>query len=145
MPINGQSYDWEDIVIYFNGGQMVSVQEISYSDSKERKFVYGKGSKPLTVGSGNYEASGKLVLLRPEYDIIANIAKVAGLTVYDLKPQQIIVTYAAKKEEGDFITHGAPTVDVLRDISFEKRDFSAKQNDQGLTVSLDFKAMELIV
>ena len=145
MAINGKHYDWEDVQIWFNGVPLATVQEISYSDEKAGDAVYGTGSRPQTVGRGNYKASGKLVLRKPEYDLLANAAKLAGLSLFDLKLQQIIISYRGKVEDGEFVVPGGlPTVDVLRGCWFTKRDFGAKQGDQNLLVTLEFGAMELI-
>ncbi len=145
MAINGKHYAWEDVQIWFNGAPLATVQEISYSDEKAGDAIYGAGSKPQSVGRGNYKASGKLVLRKPEYDLLANAAKLLGLNIFDLKLQQIMVSYQGKVEDGDFVVHGGlPTVDVLKDCWFTKRDFGAKQGDQNLTVTLEFGAMELI-
>lgn len=67
LKVNGKAYDWGDVDIKLPG-LALQVQEISYDDEQEMEETYGKGSKPRGFGTGNYKASGKMSLLRDDYD-----------------------------------------------------------------------------
>lgn len=67
LKVNGKAYDWGDVDLKIPGLN-IQVQEISYDDELEIEEVYGSGSKPRGYGTGNYKASGKLSMLRDDYD-----------------------------------------------------------------------------
>lgn len=67
LKVNGKAYDWGDVDLKIPGLN-IQVQEISYDDELEMEEVYGSGSKPRGYGTGNYKASGKLSMLRDDYD-----------------------------------------------------------------------------
>jgi len=146
--INGKNYDWEDIQIFINGILYSGVTEISYSDEQEWEGQYAGGSKAVGVGRGNYKASGDITLTRNTYDILNNVARAAGKTIYDNKPGMIVVSYGAKTvpEDSDFISvdYSPLHTDTLQNFVFEKRDFSAKQNDKGNTVKLNLFIGDII-
>lgn len=129
MAINGKYYDWEDIEINFPHGPLVAVQSIDYSDEQEIEEVYGKGNKPIGYGRGNYKGSGKVTVLKEEYNRIIDWGKGQGKDFYDLDPFQITVSYA---KEGE-----ATKTDSLQDCKFTKRGFKAAQGDKKNEIDLD--------
>lgn len=140
--VNGKTYDWEDIKFYLDGVPITDIREISYTDSVEHTNIYAGGNKPIGLGRGNMEGSGDLTLGRDAYQTLINIARAAGKSIYDYKPGTIVVVYGAKKvpDEGDFVevSENPLTTDTLYNAVFKKRDMSARQNDTGLGVKLEF-------
>lgn len=140
--INGKTYDWEDAKFYLNGIPITDIREINYTDSVEHTNIYAGGSKPIGLGKGNMEGSGDLTLGRDQYQTLINVARAAGKSIYDYKPGIIVVVYGAKTvpEEGDFIdvSQSPLATDTLYSVVFKKRDPSARQNDTGLAVKLEF-------
>ena len=67
LKVNGKNYDWGDVDVKFPGLVLV-VQEISYDDEQDMEESYGRGYKPRGFGKGNYKASGKLSMLRDDYE-----------------------------------------------------------------------------
>ena len=67
IKVNGINYGWGDVDTKIPGMNLV-VQEVSYDDEQEMEESYGKGSKPRGYGKGNYKGSGKMSLLRDDYD-----------------------------------------------------------------------------
>ena len=67
LKVNGKAYDWGDVDLKIPGLN-IQVKEISYDDELEIEEVYGSGSKPRGYGTGNYKASGKLSMLRDDYE-----------------------------------------------------------------------------
>ena len=67
LKVNGQTYGWGDVDVKIPGLVLV-VQEISYDDEQEMEESYGKGYRPRGYGKGNYKASGKMSMLRDDYD-----------------------------------------------------------------------------
>ena len=128
LKVNGKAYDWGDVDLKIPGLN-IHVQEISYDDELEIEEVYGSGSKPRGYGTGNYKASGKLSMLRDDYDDLLAYCKQKGVPFYKMELPSIIVSYA---------NEGARTkIDELKKVKFSKRSNKAAQGDKSLTVDVD--------
>lgn len=129
MPINGRYYDWEHISIQVKGVPLADVLSIDYEDSEKVNAIYGKGRTPRGYTKGNWEASGKLTLLREEYDRLRAAAPEGN--VYKLDPFDIVVSY----DKGN----GTAVTDTLKDCLFTKRSFGGVEQDtERITVELEF-------
>lgn len=128
LKVNGKAYDWADVNLYLPG-VVIEPQEISYDDELEKELAYGLGSKPRGYGRGNYKASGKLSLLRDDYDDLLDYCRAQGESFFALEFPKIVVSYA---NEGDRIRQ-----DVLNRVSFTKRSNKVAQGDKSLKVDLD--------
>lgn len=84
LKVNGKNYDWGDVDVKFPGLVLV-VQEISYDDEQDMEESYGRGYKPRGFGKGNYKASGKLSMLRDDYEDLLAFCKARGVSFYDLE------------------------------------------------------------
>jgi len=131
--INGKEYSWEDISVTLPHGELIGIQNIEYSDSKEVEPAYGKGSNPLGYGNGNYSAEGKLTLLKSEHDRFVGYAKKQGKTLYGLAPFSISVSYANEDQ---------PTVtDILKACKITKVSRSSGQGDKEVKVEYELKIL----
>ena len=110
-------------------GLVLQLQEISYDDEQEKEETYGKGSMPRGYGTGNYKASGKISMLRDDYDDLLDYCKSKGLAFYKLEIPSIVVSYA---NDG-----GRTRIDELKKVHFSKRSNKASQGDKSLTVDID--------
>ncbi len=128
LRVNGKSYDWGDVDVKLPG-LVVEVQEISYDDEQEMEETYGKGSKPRGYGTGNYKASGKISLLRDDYDDFLAWCKAKGVPFFGLEIPLIVVSYANKGDR--------TRIDELKNVKITKRANKAAQGDKSLTVDLD--------
>lgn len=79
LKVNGKNYDWGDVDVKFPGLVLV-VQEISYDDEQDMEESYGRGYKPRGFGKGNYKASGKLSMLRDDYEDLLAFCKARGVS-----------------------------------------------------------------
>jgi hypothetical protein len=136
LKVNGKAYDWGDVDIKVPGLSVV-VKEISYDDEQDMEEVYGRGNKPRGYGTGNYKASGKLTMLRDDYNDFLAWCKAKGVPFYKLDIPSIVVSYAS---EGD-----RTRIDELRKVKFVKRSNKASQGDKSLTVDLDMMIVGGIV
>ena len=128
LKVNGKAYDWGDVDVKLPG-LVLDVQEISYDDEQDMEEVYGRGNKPRGFGTGNYKASGKISLLRDDYDALLDYCKASGLPFYGMEIPSIVVSYA---------NAGARTkIDELKRVKFTKRANKAAQGDKSLTVDID--------
>lgn len=128
LKVNGKAYDWGDVDVKLPGLALV-VQEISYDDELEMEEVYGKGNKPRGYGTGNYKASGKISLLRDDYDDFLAWCKAKGVPFYKVDIPSIVVSYANESER--------TRIDELKKVKISKRSNKAAQGDKKLTVDLD--------
>jgi len=128
LKVNGKSYDWGDVDVKLPG-LVLQVQEISYDDEQEMEEVYGTGNKPRGYGTGNYKASGKISMLRDDYDDFLAWCKAKGVPFFKLDIPSIVVSYA---NEGD-----RTRIDELKKVKITKRSNKAAQGDKSLTVDLD--------
>ena len=128
LKVNGKNYDWGDVDVKFPGLVLV-VQEISYDDEQDMEESYGRGYKPRGFGKGNYKASGKLSMLRDDYEDLLAFCKAKGVSFYDLELPSIVVSYA---DNGKAISS-----DELKKVRPIKRTHKAAQGDKSLSVDVD--------
>ena len=128
LKVNGKNYDWGDVAVKFPGLVLV-VQEISYDDEQDMEESYGRGYKPRGFGKGNYKASGKLSMLRDDYEDLLAFCKARGVSFYDLELPSIVVSYA---DNGKAIS-----TDELKKVRPIKRTHKAAQGDKSLSVDVD--------
>ena len=128
LKVNGKNYDWGDVDVKFPGLVLV-VQEISYDDEQDMEESYGRGYKPRGFGKGNYKASGKLSMLRDDYEDLLAFGKARGVSFYDLELPSIVVSYA---DNGKAIS-----TDELKKVRPIKRTHKAAQGDKSLSVDVD--------
>ena len=136
LKLNGKAYDWGDVDIKLPG-LALQVQEISYDDEQEMEETYGRGIRPRGFGTGNYKASGKLSLLRDDYDDLLAYCKAKGVPFYKMEFTSIVVSYA---NEG-----GRTIIDELKTVRPIKRSNKAAQGDKSLTVDIDLMIIGGIV
>lgn len=136
LKVNGKAYDWGDVDIKLPG-LALQVQEISYDDEQEMEETYGRGIRPRGFGTGNYKASGKLSLLRDDYDDLLAYCKAKGVAFYKMEFPSIVVSYA---NEG-----GRTIIDELKTVRPIKRSNKAAQGDKSLTVDIDLMIIGGIV
>lgn len=128
LRVNGKNYDWGDVDVKFPG-LVLQLQEISYDDEQEMEESYGRGPKPRGYGTGNYKASGKMSMLRDDYDDLLDYCRARGLAFYGIMIPSIVVSYA---NDG-----GRTRIDELKKVKFSKRSSKAAQGDKKLTVDID--------
>lgn len=128
LKVNGKAYDWGDVDVKVPG-LVLNVQEISYDDELEMEEVYGRGNKPRGYGTGNYKASGKISMLRDDYDDFLAWCKAKGVPFYKVDIPSVVVSYANESER--------TRIDELKKVKISKRSNKAAQGDKKLTVDLD--------
>lgn len=128
LKVNGIAYSWGDVDVKLPGFTPV-VQEISYDDELDVEEVYGKGKKPRGSAEGNYKASGKISMLRDDYDDMLDYCKAQGISFYKTVFPSVVVSYA---NDGD-----RTRIDELKQVRPIKRSFKAAQGDKTLTVDID--------
>lgn len=136
IRVNGKAYDWGDVTIKLPGLNL-QCQEISYDDELEMEEVYSNGKMPRGYGTGNYKASGKISLLRDDYDVLLDYCRSKNTPFYWLLMPVITVSYANEGER--------TRTDELRKVKFTKRSNKAAQGDKSIKVDLDIMIIGGIV
>ena len=128
LKVNGKAYDWGDVDFKIPGLN-IEIQEISYDDELEKEAAYGTGQRPRGYGEGNYKASGKLSLLRDDFDSLLDFCRRTETPLYRLLFPKIAVSYA---NDG-----GRTRTDILNKVTFTKSSQKAAQGDKTLKVDID--------
>lgn len=136
LKVNGKNYDWGDVDVKLPGLDLV-VQEISYDDEMDKEESYGYGHQPRGYGTGNYKASGKISMLRDDYEEFLAWCKSQGVPFYKLTIPSIVVSYANEGEK----TH----IDELKIVTPTKRSHKDAQGDKSLKVDVDLMIVGGIV
>lgn len=136
LKVNGKAYDWGDVDLQIPG-LVLNVTEISYDDEFEKELIYGKGAVPRGYGTGNYKPSGKITMLRDDYDDLIDYCKSQGVSLYRIEIPKMIISYA---NDGD-----RTRSDVINKVSFSKMSHKGSQSDKSLTVEIDLLIAGLIV
>lgn len=136
IKVNGISYGWADVDVKIPGLDLV-LQEISYDDEQEMEESYGKGYRPRGYGKGNYKASGKMSMLRDDFDDVLDYCKATGKSFYNVELPSVVVSYGNPG--------GRTRIDELKRVVFVKRSHKAAQGDKTLTVDIDLMIVGGIV
>lgn len=135
MAVNGRYFDWEAITAKLAGDTLLDIQSIEYSDEQKVVRKFGKGRRPRGFTLGNVQGSGKMSVMREDYErLVLGNRDVKSRGLYAIDPFEITVTY----DKGD----GAATTDVLEQCVFKKRTFNNIQVDtDGPMVDLEFEIL----
>lgn len=136
IKVNSINYGWGDVDVKIPGLNLV-VQEISYDDEQEMEESYGKGYRPRGYGKGNYKASGKMSMLRDDFDDVLDYCKAMGKSFYNVELPSVVVSYGNPG--------GRTRIDELKRVVFVKRSHKAAQGDKTLTVDIDLMIVGGIV
>ncbi len=133
IMVNGKTLDWGDITISLLplSACIFSAQSIYWEDELEAEGVYGKGYNPVGYGKGNWKASGKLEMLKSEFEDLAALAP-NGILNMDPRYTTINVLY------NNVLGGSSLATNTLTGIRFTKVSDSASQGDKALKVSLEF-------
>lgn len=120
QSINGEIYSWSNIRLNLLGRNVIGLKGIDYSDSVERKGVKGRGMKDIGVVTGNYQATGKIILEMSEVEAL-NASMPPGASIYDIPAFDIPVCY--KNSSNRLVTH------MLKNCLFTSQNRSGKAGE----------------
>lgn len=136
VKVNGKFYDWGSIDVQMPG-LALELQEISYDDELETELMYGKGKTPRGYTEGKYKASGKISILRDDYNDILDYCRANNIAFFKLMIPKILVSYANDGER--------TRTDVINNVKFSKRSNKVANGDKGFKVDLDLIIFGTIV
>jgi len=133
IRFNGHHYDWSKVRVSIANTETEfgGIQEISCEPSQETEYVYGAGSDPLHVSTGNRSYPGTLTILLGELEWLEKSIPTGSIldVTFDLQ-----VTIEDASRPGGIVTY------IIGGIKVEKAPRSFKQNDKMFPVSMSFKA-----
>lgn len=135
--INGNEYAWEDLQVVIEGKAqpLEGISEIEYVTKKEHSNIYGRGDKPVAMGRGKKEYSGKIKLLQSELEAMQRtLAK--GKDITDMNGVSVSVSYAP--------AGGVITTDVLKYVRFGEVKKGMKTGDGNMEVEIPLVIGEII-
>lgn len=127
---DSREYEWSDVTITIGGTVLVKVQGVSYSDSQEKEFLYGKGNEPIAIQKGNISHTGTLTLLQSAIDSLSAAGGKSGMLGLSV---DITVSYG-NPSHGDVIR-----TDLLQGAQFTSEPRDIKSGDKFMSgQSCDF-------
>jgi hypothetical protein len=124
--INGKEYEFSKITVVAAGRDIIGLRGINYGATKEKEHLYGKGSKPLSIQSGNIKYEGDISVTQSEY---LGLKVLGGGSILNLNID-VVVVYG---KVGDTL-HS----DTLYGMEFTEEKMEWSQGDKFTTVKLPF-------
>jgi hypothetical protein len=129
MAINGNEYGWIDIRITMLGRPVAGVIGIEYKEKRDKKNVYGVGTKPIARVRGAKTYEGKISLLQSELQAIQlSIGSLKDPT--DIGMFDITISYIPDNLTGIIIT------DTLKDCEFLEVPKGSKAGDMNMEIEM---------
>ncbi len=129
--VNGEFYSFARLSLSFSGEAIIAFSRIEYTEEIGLEPLYGAGSRPVAMNTGNYLASLTLEVYREDYDFVIR-KKIKSLLNQDGFDMAVILA----KRKGD-----ATITDRFSKVFIEKISHSAGSGDMGLAVSLECKCL----
>jgi len=126
--INGESYDWSQIVVTVLGSPKAECKAISYTASQEKTNNYGQGSLPTSRGRGRKTFEGSLTLSLADLEALRGVSP--NRDVLDIPPFTITVTWIPR--------NGIPLNHVLKNCDFTEDVLTVAEGDTDIPVELPF-------
>jgi hypothetical protein len=123
-------YAFKDIRVRLLGRDIVGLQGITYKKTVEKEFLYGRGSKPLGIQTGNQKVEGTLSIFQSEFEALQ--AAVGDITTVQF---DVVNTYG----DGD-----KAKTDMILSVSVTEYEKGMKQNDKMKVIDLPFLALDVL-
>ncbi len=89
--INGQAYDYTQIIMSVLGVPVAGVTSINYTEEQEKTNNFGAGNRPVSRGRGAIEASGSIELSMNEIEALRDAAPSGSML--KIPPFEITIVY----------------------------------------------------
>jgi hypothetical protein len=126
-------FSFKDIRVRLLGRDVVGLQGITYKNSVEKEYVYGRGNQPLGIQHGNAKVEGTLSILQSEFEALQAAIKASNplLNITD-------VTFDIVNTYGDGLT---AKTDIILTASVTEYEKGMQQNDKFKVIELPFLAL----
>ncbi|MBA9078942.1 hypothetical protein [Rufibacter quisquiliarum] len=134
--INGKEYSFQDIQVWFAGRQIGCLQEITYKEKTDRKFIRGNARKASAYADGETEYTGAVGFIQSEMQALIDSVP-AGRSVTTLPPFDIVVMYIPDVDNPIIKKH------LIKAVLLEEFEFSSKAGDLNQVITLSYQAADI--
>ncbi len=121
-----KQFGWKDFTLAYGGRISEGVTGFETSKKKEKKFLYGRGSDPHEILSGNNSYEGKIKLWQSEVERM-----IADAPDNDILKLRFNVTEALVPEDG-----GQTVINIYEDVEITEYSKSFNQGDTNQIIEL---------
>ena len=124
--INGQAYDYTQIIMSVLGVPVAGVTSINYTEEQEKTNNFGAGNRPVSRGRGAIEASGSIELSMNEIEALRDAAPSGSML--KIPPFEITIVYLNLQK---VVTH------KLKNVEFTNDGVETSQGDTDIRRTFD--------
>ena len=124
--INGQAYDYTQIIMSVLGVPVAGVTSINYTEEQEKTNNFGAGNRPVSRGRGAIEASGSIELSMNEIEALRDAAPSGSML--KIPPFEITFVYLNLQK---VVTH------KLKNVEFTNDGVETSQGDTDIRRTFD--------
>ncbi len=124
--INGQAYDYTQIIMSVLGVPVAGVTSINYTEEQEKTNNFGAGNRPVSRGRGAIEASGSIELSMNEIEALRDAAPSGSML--KIPPFEITIVYLNLQK---VVTH------KLKNVEFTNDGVETSQGDTDICRTFD--------
>ena len=129
---------WAQTSLKLLGRTIIGLQGFKFKKGVEKEHIYGAGSDPIDINSGNRKPEGSIDVLKYELDLLNEAAQAAGYDdITEVPHTAISITCAFKKTP-------TSTINTIESsgVAFSEWEIGMEQNAKMTKVSLPFLAMK---
>jgi hypothetical protein len=132
---NSKQYEWNDISVNILGRNVKGLLGLEYNIKTEKKPLYGRGNKPLSIQSGNKSYDGQITLLKSEFDAMLDAVKAVDRN-NDLTDISFDIVWC-------FARGTTIHTSIILGVEIEDYGNAMKQGDSMMEIKLKFKALDV--
>jgi hypothetical protein len=126
MVFGSKQFGWKDYTIVYGGRILEGCTGFETTTKKAKEFLYGRGSNPHEILSGNTEHEGKIKLWQSDVERM-----IADAPDNDILKLRFNVTEAFVPEDG-----GQTVVNTYQDVEITELAMALNQGDTNQIVEL---------
>ncbi|AWG24821.1 hypothetical protein [Flavobacterium kingsejongi] len=139
VNITSSECAWSQFEIKLLGRTIKGLRGFSLKKEVEKEHLYGSGSDPIDIMTGNKKYDGNIKLLGFEADAMNKAAKIAGYDdITEVPHETIVITVSYKKRATDAIS-----TYVASGVAFTETGVELEQNAKNREITLPFIAMNI--
>jgi hypothetical protein len=128
-------FQWKDFSVLILGKILTGCTDFKWKYESDDAYVYGRGSTPLDIQSGNIKIEGTIKLLQSTFDELNAAAK-------SQNPSYLVTDIRFDVVEA-YERQGLLKTNIIKGIKIASFDFGMKQGDKNMEITLPFKALEV--
>ena len=130
--VNGQAYDYTQIIVTVLGVPLAGISSINYIEEQEKENNFGTGNRPVSRGKGAINASGSLEISMNDVVALRDVAPNGSLL--QLPEFDILVTYGNPQRV---------VTDTLKNVGFLNDGVETTKGDKDIRRTFDIVLSEI--